>query len=404
MAGDRGVREFELTMRVRNNLIKKRRVQLGLSQKQLAERIGVSHAIVSAYENIAVDPRTHDGYSWKRSATLLAKALKVSAEDLWPTTVTDIVSNTVTSEFSAQELRAASLLLQGEEPLTPEDLLIERERRERAHASILGMLPDLSPKERQMALDAEIVPGATGGLADEALPRKRRYAIETALIGKVTQHVERALAKQRRDKAIETQVRIARADLCGRAKSVWMGLSDECKTALTCANIAGYYRLAAANESRLRRSIHAFYKGNGAIEAALIEEILTARVWIRAALTSERVVCTSGDAGVAPKRAPSKQQKRRLRRLRVDRMRERAKLAIECEWSAAQETGITARLGLSNADELRRIHRRRLMRLLYEISPGYPDPAADVVLRAQRNIRRIWLETPAPLMARKGDL
>lgn len=82
------MKELSVEVRVRNNLIRQRREELGLSQVQLAEKAGVSIFSYGALERMTRLPRTASG-EWTRSARLLASFFNVRPGDLFPSTICD---------------------------------------------------------------------------------------------------------------------------------------------------------------------------------------------------------------------------------------------------------------------------------------------------------------------------
>lgn len=98
-----GIPEFELTMRIANNLIRARRRALGLTPAELGAIAGVSVQIVYAYESMHDSPFTKAG-NWRRSALRVAAALSVAAADLWPDAVQNIKRPVVVAQIGADAL------------------------------------------------------------------------------------------------------------------------------------------------------------------------------------------------------------------------------------------------------------------------------------------------------------
>jgi DNA-binding XRE family transcriptional regulator len=79
------MKEFELTLRLKNNLIKQRRVARGLTTTAAAEQAGVSYVNWINYEGLKLSPLHSKRGGWKTSATLIAKFFGCLEEDLFPT-------------------------------------------------------------------------------------------------------------------------------------------------------------------------------------------------------------------------------------------------------------------------------------------------------------------------------
>lgn len=94
---------FELTMKLRNNLLKARRVELGLTSKAMAESIGITHGLYSAFENLKRPPRSTRG--WAPSAIKIAAHFGLQPKDLWPDVMLDVTSPVVVRELTAEQVR-----------------------------------------------------------------------------------------------------------------------------------------------------------------------------------------------------------------------------------------------------------------------------------------------------------
>lgn len=132
------MKEFEITLRLRNNLLKRRRVELGLSPREFAQKAGVSHSLYLNYENLKRSPLDAHG-AWKRSALLISNQLKILPEELWPKAVLSVSTPILTKEIHAKEVLALSGYqheLALETPLTPEDLLLTEERKSAARSAL----------------------------------------------------------------------------------------------------------------------------------------------------------------------------------------------------------------------------------------------------------------------------
>jgi transcriptional regulator with XRE-family HTH domain len=141
---------LELELRLRNNELKSRRLQLGLSTTELAKKAGMQYGDYIRLENLKVTPYREDG-SPRKGAALLCKFYRVLPEDLFPPDVR-AVSNPV--QFVPVGVDDMARLL-GTAP-DPETLALEEERRKGLPAA----LSELSKREaevvrRRFGLDGE---------------------------------------------------------------------------------------------------------------------------------------------------------------------------------------------------------------------------------------------------------
>jgi len=77
------MKELEVTLTLRNNLLKERRLKMGLSQEQLAKKIGISMQSYGGLEVMRDSPIGKDG-TWREPARLIAKFYKIKIDDLFP--------------------------------------------------------------------------------------------------------------------------------------------------------------------------------------------------------------------------------------------------------------------------------------------------------------------------------
>lgn len=141
------MKDFELTLRIRNNRLKSRRKELGLSPRELAERVGISYEIYIAYEGLKTSPlRKNTGTEapWKASALTLAAFYCCLPEELWPTAILAVRKHEIVAEVEGAKLLAAASSIPEALP-SPEDSVFWRERKE-ALESILAELPPQSVK------------------------------------------------------------------------------------------------------------------------------------------------------------------------------------------------------------------------------------------------------------------
>ena len=113
--------DFEVTIRLRNNHLKRRRLELGMNSGEFAEAIGTAPGTYSALETLKDSPLTKHG-QWRPLARRIAAYHGVPCDELWPEVVLAVERSVITREIDGAELR-----LLAERPLDPEQLLMEKE-------------------------------------------------------------------------------------------------------------------------------------------------------------------------------------------------------------------------------------------------------------------------------------
>lgn len=165
------MKEFEVSIRLRNNLLKQRRLELGFgTARAAAAAIGVSYNVYSAFETMRFSPLGKDG-DWRPLALKIAAYHGVPPEELWPSAILGVEKNLVERQIGADEI---GQLLSGEAPLLPDEAL-EQAENEREVRRLVGNLPEREQKliERFYADDA-----GSEELADElGVSRGRVYDV-----------------------------------------------------------------------------------------------------------------------------------------------------------------------------------------------------------------------------------
>ncbi len=114
MGGLHGVRQggdltkpFELTLRLRHNILKRFRTRMGMSSRSMAEAIGISYPLYINCENLKWSPIGQDAGEtrWKPSALKIAEFLGMSPEDVWPPEILEVATPVVVREMAARDLR-----------------------------------------------------------------------------------------------------------------------------------------------------------------------------------------------------------------------------------------------------------------------------------------------------------
>jgi transcriptional regulator with XRE-family HTH domain len=94
---------FEVTVTIRNNRLKKRRLKLGFSQHVMAKAIGISVAELGGYETFKCSPIDKHGH-WKPSALKTADYFEVDPGELWPDVIHMVTQSKVTKTMSSEEM------------------------------------------------------------------------------------------------------------------------------------------------------------------------------------------------------------------------------------------------------------------------------------------------------------
>jgi RNA polymerase sigma factor (sigma-70 family) len=120
------MKELEVTLRVRNNLIKARRVALGLTLAGLSQAVGVNVVTLSGLECLKIDPFGSRG--WTKSAQKLASFFGVTEETLFPAHVTAIKTPCAVAEIEVHDLTHV-LSTHQQKMLMPPDEILEKEEK-----------------------------------------------------------------------------------------------------------------------------------------------------------------------------------------------------------------------------------------------------------------------------------
>jgi len=136
------MKELEVEIRIRSNLLKERRTKLGLTIPELSCLLGVSVASYSELELLKVSPVTKRGV-WRVAAVALADFYHVSLKELFPDAVMDIKKNVIRSKLNKDEI--VPMLTGHQERLlsSPDQVFDKLELR----SQIEKVLDTLSPKE-----------------------------------------------------------------------------------------------------------------------------------------------------------------------------------------------------------------------------------------------------------------
>ena len=100
------MKDFEISVRVRNNQLKQRREELGFTQAELSRRAGIQPSMYGVLESMKRCPQLPDG-KWCKDAKRLAIFYNVPPEQLFPDSVMAIKRPEATRRMDAAELQFA---------------------------------------------------------------------------------------------------------------------------------------------------------------------------------------------------------------------------------------------------------------------------------------------------------
>lgn len=196
------MKEFELQLRLRNNLIKSRRLALGLSAKECAERCGVSYPLYLRYEALTASPvatkviwngnndREIVSAGWRPSARRIAAFFGCSPEELFPEAVIAVKTPVAVTQIAADQAMAlAAYSGEFEAPEPPDGLLEKREAYELIHKAIERLPPRQRAVIRARFFDDKTLRGAGESVGHS---KNRRQALSPER----TRQLERCALRQ----------------------------------------------------------------------------------------------------------------------------------------------------------------------------------------------------------------
>lgn len=139
------MKELEVTLRLRNNLLKERRKALGMNQRAFAEAAGVGLCTYRELEALRQSPRTRSG-DWREVALVLARFHCVEPEDLFPPAVLGIEQPVAVRKLDGAEIRRQLTSQQAPAIESPDALHDRAELR----AIIARALDDLGPRQAEV--------------------------------------------------------------------------------------------------------------------------------------------------------------------------------------------------------------------------------------------------------------
>ena len=139
------MKSFELTLQVRNNQLKARRLELSLTQRKLAEKAGIGLMSYNALEAMRRSPLGKKS-PWRMVAYRLADFHGISPEELFPPEICAVTTPKSIRELNAPDAEMLLAACRPSEPESPEKLLETRELKN----SINNALQILTPREKRI--------------------------------------------------------------------------------------------------------------------------------------------------------------------------------------------------------------------------------------------------------------
>lgn len=190
------MKELEVTLRVRNNRLKERRLALGLSQKKLADAVGISFGGYCQLESMSASPKCSNkrvgfgpgaqfvGERWRDIASELACFYGVTEEELFPDAVLNVDRAVAVRKVDVNDL---PMLMSDHEVrrLTegPEEALEAREMGQAVNDAIAKLPAQYANVLRarmagfELSEIGKMFPGPTGGTSAESVRQRELEAL-----------------------------------------------------------------------------------------------------------------------------------------------------------------------------------------------------------------------------------
>lgn len=151
------LKALELTLRVRNNQLKGRRIALGMTQRKLAAAAGVVHGRYCGLESMHDYPqiRVNERWQWRNIVIKLAHFHRVEPEELFPPAVLAVETPVAVRQVDPQELALLFGSDQEQRLLdNPENVFLHNEQHERLQDAIAS-LPEREAKVLRLRFGLE---------------------------------------------------------------------------------------------------------------------------------------------------------------------------------------------------------------------------------------------------------
>lgn len=146
------MKEFRVRVSVSNNLLKERREELGFTQKQIGEALGIAQTAYGAYECLRAHPLKPNG-EIKKIARDIMNFFDANFDELWPPQVLCVKNGFAEKTIDAAEIPILMESVYDPKPLPahdPEQALIQ----ERMEEGLVLALSTLTKRERGILEDS----------------------------------------------------------------------------------------------------------------------------------------------------------------------------------------------------------------------------------------------------------
>jgi DNA-binding XRE family transcriptional regulator len=142
------MKEFELTIRLRNNRLKARRDVLGVTQDEMAQAIGVDRNIYQRLESLSPKLSSQDAEgNWTKAALKIAEYHDVDPSELFPPSVRSVTAPSTKRALDGEEIEAMVSAHQLRASADPERLLTSLESRVSTYAAVRDATAVLTPRQ-----------------------------------------------------------------------------------------------------------------------------------------------------------------------------------------------------------------------------------------------------------------
>jgi transcriptional regulator with XRE-family HTH domain len=155
---DPSSKPIRATIKLQNNCLRARRIALGLTALEIAEKIGIPYHSYLRLENMRQSPIVErDGDPWRKNAQKLASFYHVLPENLFPQVVLAVDDPVSSREFDESEIQALLPDYMRRQSLGPEELISHNQLRGAVTKTLKALKPmEIEVVKRHYGLDTGI--------------------------------------------------------------------------------------------------------------------------------------------------------------------------------------------------------------------------------------------------------
>ena len=181
---------FELTLKLRNNLLKERRLALGMSMAEFADACGVAGSTYGRYEGLVEPPYGARGL--RPSALKIANYLRLDPSHLWPRAVLNVAHPVLVRKMTEAEVcpllaSQHGTVTRGELPACPEDAVLLHDLAAKMDVDLHLMLTDQEKSFLAAHLSGMNL-REVGELHDRSSERARHLIVQA--VGKIESYLK----------------------------------------------------------------------------------------------------------------------------------------------------------------------------------------------------------------------